>query len=75
MPRIVFAYYSAYSGQPIYDDYYIALYNVIFTSLPLLIRALFEQDVNYVVKDDDKEEKIKERVDLKMDMNDVLAAH
>jgi hypothetical protein len=41
---------NAYSGQPIYDDYYIALYNVVFTALPLIVRALFEQDVNYIHK-------------------------
>ena len=49
VPRIVFTFYSGFSGQPIFDDYYIALYNILFTSLPLLIRALFEQDVNYVI--------------------------
>lgn len=50
MPRLVFSYYNAFSGLSIYDDYYIALYNVLFTSIPLLVRALFEQDVNYVVR-------------------------
>jgi P-type E1-E2 ATPase len=41
IPRAVFATYNGYSGQPIFDDYYIALYNILFTSLPLLVRALF----------------------------------
>lgn len=50
VPRFLFNFYNAYSGYPIFDDYYIALYNVVFTALPLLIRALMEQDVNYVVK-------------------------
>ncbi len=50
VPRLLFAFYNAFSGYPLYDDYYIALYNVVFTALPLLIRALFEQDFNYVVK-------------------------
>jgi phospholipid-translocating ATPase len=49
IPRIVFTFFNGYSGHPIYDDYYMALFNILFTSLPLLIRALFEQDVNYVV--------------------------
>jgi magnesium-transporting ATPase (P-type) len=48
VPRFLFSFYNAYSGYPIYDDYYIALYNVVFTALPLLVRALFEQDVNYI---------------------------
>jgi magnesium-transporting ATPase (P-type) len=50
IPRFLFSFKDAFSGQPIYDDYYIALYNVVFTALPLLVRALFEQDVNYVTK-------------------------
>lgn len=50
VPRFLFAFMNAYSGQPIYDDFYIALYNVLFTALPLLVRALFEQDVNYVIR-------------------------
>lgn len=50
VPRFLFSFTNAFSGQPIYDDYYIALYNVVFTALPLIIRALFEQDVNYVTK-------------------------
>ncbi len=41
IPRVVFATFNGYSGQPIFDDYYIALYNILFTSLPLLVRALF----------------------------------
>lgn len=41
IPRILFQFYNAYSGYPLYDDYYIACYNVVFTALPLLIRALF----------------------------------
>ncbi len=55
MPQIVFTYFNGFSGQPIFDDYYIALYNVVFTSLPLLVRALFEQDVNYVFKENKKQ--------------------
>jgi phospholipid-transporting ATPase len=50
VPRFLFAFNNAYSGYSIYDDYYIALYNVVFTALPLLVRALIEQDVNYITK-------------------------
>jgi magnesium-transporting ATPase (P-type) len=48
IPQFIFAFYCAYSGQTIFDDIYISLYNLIFTALPLVIRAVFEQDVNYV---------------------------
>jgi phospholipid-translocating ATPase len=78
MPRLVFSYYNAFSGLSIYDDYYIALYNVLFTSIPLLVRALFEQDVNYVVREKTKREEERdireeERKDKKK-IVDVLAA-
>lgn len=43
----MYAFINGYSGQAIYDDYYIACYNLIFTALPLLIKAVFEQDINY----------------------------
>jgi len=48
VPRIIFTFYNGFSGQPIYDDFYMSLYNVLFTAVPLLVRALFEQDVNYI---------------------------
>ena len=51
IPQFFFAFYSAYSGQTLYDDWYLSLYNMIFTSLPLLFKAIMEQDVN----DDDGE--------------------
>lgn len=41
VPRIVFTFFNGFSGQLVYDDYYVALYNVIFTAVPLLIWALF----------------------------------
>jgi magnesium-transporting ATPase (P-type) len=50
VPQFIFAFYSAYSGQSYFDDWYISLYNLIFTSIPLIIRAIFEQDINYVMK-------------------------
>lgn len=41
-----FAVQSGYSGQTIYDDWNISLFNMIFTSLPLLAKALFDQDTS-----------------------------
>lgn len=49
IPQFVYAFYCGYSGQTIFDDVYISLYNLFFTSLPLVVRAILEQDVNYVV--------------------------
>lgn len=43
----MYAFLNGYSGQTIYDDYYITCYNMVFTALPLLIKGIFEQDINY----------------------------
>ena len=50
IPQFLFAFYCGYSGQTIFDDWYVAFYNLFFTSLPLVIRAIFEQDINYLTK-------------------------
>jgi phospholipid-transporting ATPase len=46
-PQFVFCFYNAFSGQTIYDDFYISFYNLIFTSWPLIIRAVLDQDIYY----------------------------
>ena len=46
LPQFMFAYSNGYSGQTIYDDYYITCYNMVFTALPLAAKAIFDQDVN-----------------------------
>ncbi|RRT79693.1 hypothetical protein B296_00024976 [Ensete ventricosum] len=38
--------YSSFSGQPAYDDWFMSLYNVIFTSLPVIALGVFDQDVS-----------------------------
>ena len=40
-----FAFYNNFSGQTIIDDWFIALYNMIFTALPLAVNAVFEFDL------------------------------
>lgn len=46
LPQVLFAFANGYSGHSIYDDLYIANFNFIFTALPYLMRALFDQDIN-----------------------------
>ena len=53
VPQLILAFYCGYSGQTLFDDLYITLYNLAFTSIPLIIRAVLEQDVNYVYKKKD----------------------
>jgi magnesium-transporting ATPase (P-type) len=48
IPQFIFAFYCGFSGQTIFDDVYISLYNLFFTSFPLVVRAILEQDVYYV---------------------------
>ena len=47
VPHLLFSFANGFSGQPVFDDYYISSYNLFFTSWPLVIKATFEQDVNY----------------------------
>lgn len=48
LPQWIAAFFNGFSGQTIFDDIYITLYNLLFTAMPLLIRAVLEQDVNYI---------------------------
>jgi len=45
MPQWFFTFYCIYSGQTVYDDWYLTLYNMLFTAFPLMVRALFEYDI------------------------------
>lgn len=33
----------------IYEDFYISFFNLVFTSFPLIVKAIFENDVNYQI--------------------------
>ncbi len=48
LPQFVFAFFSYYSAQSIFDDWYISCYNMIFTATPLLVMAIFDEDFNYL---------------------------
>jgi phospholipid-translocating ATPase/phospholipid-transporting ATPase len=41
LPQFYIAFYCGFSSQTIFDDWYVALYNLAFTSIPLIIRAVF----------------------------------
>ncbi|KAG6475120.1 putative phospholipid-transporting ATPase 9 [Zingiber officinale] len=38
--------YTTFSGQAAYNDWYMSLYNVFFTSLPVIALGVFDQDVS-----------------------------
>lgn len=66
IPQLYFSFFNAFSGQTIFDAWFISLYNLVFTALPLISRAIFDQDINYKVTvdqvkmgdEDDRFEKI-----------------
>ena len=41
-----FGFYCNFTGQTILDDWFISCYNLLFTSLPLGLRALFDIDIS-----------------------------
>ncbi|XP_058227244.1 probable phospholipid-transporting ATPase 4 isoform X3 [Rhododendron vialii] len=41
-----FEAFASFSGQSVYDDWYMLLFNVILTSLPVISLGVFEQDVS-----------------------------
>ncbi|KAK9705036.1 hypothetical protein RND81_07G028600 [Saponaria officinalis] len=42
----LFEGYASFSGQPAYNDWFLSLYNVLFTSLPAIALGVFDQDVS-----------------------------
>ncbi|XWS51296.1 hypothetical protein CRYUN_Cryun12cG0164700 [Craigia yunnanensis] len=38
--------YASFSGQAVYNDWFLSLYNVFFTSLPVIALGVFDQDVS-----------------------------
>ncbi|XP_062228745.1 putative phospholipid-transporting ATPase 9 isoform X2 [Phragmites australis] len=38
--------FASFSGKPAYNDWFLSLYNVIFTSLPVIALGVFDQDVS-----------------------------
>eukprot|EP00002_Diphylleia_rotans_P003086 TRINITY_DN12068_c0_g1_i3.p1 TRINITY_DN12068_c0_g1~~TRINITY_DN12068_c0_g1_i3.p1 ORF type:complete len:1169 (+),score=197.15 TRINITY_DN12068_c0_g1_i3:63-3569(+) len=45
LPIIYFAFSSAYTGQTMVDPYVMMCYNIFYTSLPIFLLAIFEQDL------------------------------
>ncbi|KAK4252586.1 hypothetical protein QN277_014566 [Acacia crassicarpa] len=41
-----FEVYASFSGQAAYNDWFLSLYNVFFTSLPVIALGVFDQDVS-----------------------------
>lgn len=46
-PQFIYSFYCCFSGQTLWDDYYITFYNMLFTLFPSIISAILDQDVYY----------------------------
>ncbi|XP_045399609.1 phospholipid-transporting ATPase IK [Lemur catta] len=46
MPQIWFAFYNGFSAQTLYEGWFLALFNLLYSTLPVLYIGLFEQDVS-----------------------------
>ncbi|KAG8452118.1 hypothetical protein GDO86_004058 [Hymenochirus boettgeri] len=45
-PQFLYQFFCGFSQQPLYDTAYLTLYNISFTSLPILLFSLIEQHVS-----------------------------
>ncbi|XP_024918736.1 phospholipid-transporting ATPase IG isoform X4 [Cynoglossus semilaevis] len=45
LPQFLYQFFCGYSQQPLYDAAYLTMYNICFTSMPILAYSLFEQHV------------------------------
>ncbi|XP_010633752.1 phospholipid-transporting ATPase IC [Fukomys damarensis] len=41
-----YSFFNGYSAQTVYEDWFITLYNVLYSSLPVLLMGLLDQDVS-----------------------------
>lgn len=45
-PQLYYIFYAWFSPQPLYDSMFLTFYNILFTSLPIIIFGLFEQNIS-----------------------------
>jgi magnesium-transporting ATPase (P-type) len=46
MTQFWYAFYSAFSGQTLYDSWLLAVFNVTSSAVPIMVFALFDQDID-----------------------------
>lgn len=47
MCQVIFQQYSGYSGQTLFNDWFITLYNLVFTCLPIMTKTIYDSDISY----------------------------
>uniref|UniRef100_A0A8C2C6B1 Phospholipid-transporting ATPase n=1 Tax=Cyprinus carpio TaxID=7962 RepID=A0A8C2C6B1_CYPCA len=45
LPQFLYQFFCGYSQQPLYDAAYLTMYNICFTSMPILAYSLLEQEI------------------------------
>lgn len=60
--QLWYAYLCGFSGTSVYEATYLVLYNTIFTAVPVVVKALLEQDLNYVQIINDESQLQEERI-------------
>uniref|UniRef100_A0A8C8D2S6 Phospholipid-transporting ATPase n=1 Tax=Oncorhynchus tshawytscha TaxID=74940 RepID=A0A8C8D2S6_ONCTS len=48
-PQFLYQFFCGFSQQPLYDTAYLTLYNISFTSLPILLYSLIEKHINNII--------------------------
>uniref|UniRef100_A0A8C7UBS2 Phospholipid-transporting ATPase n=1 Tax=Oncorhynchus mykiss TaxID=8022 RepID=A0A8C7UBS2_ONCMY len=48
-PQFLYQFFCGFSQQPLYDTAYLTLYNISFTSLPILLYSLIEKHINDII--------------------------
>ena len=46
MPHYFFAYFCGFSAMTVFDEWYIQLYNIVFTSVPVIALGVFDWDIH-----------------------------
>lgn len=47
IPQFIMGLYSVFSGLPLYDPYIYQMYNLIYTSAPIVVYGILDKDTNY----------------------------
>ncbi|CAD8146015.1 unnamed protein product [Paramecium octaurelia] len=50
IPQFYFAFFCGHTGTSVFDQFFVSFYNTVFTFLPVVIRAIFDEDVFYTSK-------------------------
>ena len=46
-PQLIYCFFNAYSGQTIFDQWFFTFYDFFFTTIPIIVLAVFDRDIYY----------------------------